>query len=68
MEMTIKTNFSFGQTVYLKTDKEQSERFITEMLVYPSLHINYKVACGSSQSWHYDFELSAEKNQLLALS
>lgn len=68
MEITINTPFTFGQTVYLKTDKEQSERMIIRMIIHNTGHILYDVVCGSSTSWHYEMELSAEKNQLLSFA
>jgi len=55
--------FDMGQEVFLKTDREQYPRMITGYKVSPG-GITYEVSCGTLTSWHYDFELSIEKNIL----
>lgn len=52
--------------MYLKTDREQSPRMITSFTCFRNGEIVYNVVCGSYKSEHYEFELSAEVNVLLA--
>jgi hypothetical protein len=56
--------FDFGAEVYLKTDREQYRRMVTGYKVTPA-GITYEVSCGVLSSWHYDFELSLEKDVLI---
>lgn len=63
--MIIDNKFEMSSSIYLKTCKEQSERIITGILVNP-IGITYRVSFGSTESWHYEIELSSEKNILAA--
>lgn len=62
--MIIENKFNIGGIVYLKTDADRSERIVVAIQVtaYTAL---YKVACGFTETLHYDFELSYEKNFVL---
>lgn len=62
--MMIDNKFGFGDTVYLKTDKEQLPRIVFMMKVYKN-EIVYELACGVTISSHYDFEISSEINVLI---
>ena len=62
--MMIQNEFSFGDIVFLKTDKEQMQRIVTGILVIP-IGLTYKVACGSTETWHYEMEMTSEKNILI---
>lgn len=53
--------YEIGDTVYLKTDLDQLERIITEILIKPGCVV-YLVVFETSASWHYDFELSLDKD------
>lgn len=64
MAMMIDNKFDFGETVYLKTDREQLPRIVFCMKVYKN-EIIYELACGASVSAHYEFEISKEVNVLL---
>lgn len=64
MGMVVDNKFSHGDTVYLKTDKEQQPRIIFCIKVFKS-DIIYEVAAGTILSAHYDFELSAEPNMVM---
>lgn len=55
-------NFSVGQIVYLRTDIEQKTRIIKEILISNS--VQYKLGCADVESWHYEFEMSLEKDIL----
>ena len=50
--------------VYLKTDPEQSRRIVTGYLVR-ECGVTYILACGTNESYHYDYEMSAEVDVLV---
>lgn len=62
--MIIDTVFEIGETVYLKTDKEQLPRIVYSITVY-KLGYFYELACGVNTSKHCDFEISSEINTVL---
>jgi len=62
--MIVDNKFEIGETVYLKTDKEQLPRLVYRFLVYKS-DILYGLTQGTGTSEHYDFEISTEKNILI---
>ena len=62
--MLIDNKFDFGQTVYLKTDKEQLPRIVTGMIVRHGI-IYYSLSQGTSETSHMDFEISEKINVLL---
>lgn len=65
--MFIENKFNHGQIVYLKTDLEQKPRIVSRFTVMPSGQISYALGCGVEESWHYDFEISEEKEVLTTL-
>jgi len=65
--MLIENKFELGQTVYLKTDNDQSERMVIGISVRPS-GLLYELSFGSVCSWHYEMEISEEKNVLKTTS
>lgn len=64
MKITIDLLFSLKQVVYLKTDTEQLERFVTSISLKGSGAIVYGLTCGTTDSDHYDFEITPERNIL----
>ena len=66
MAMVVNSEFEFGQQVYLKTDKGQDIRIVTAICVRGNGNITYELHCGVNSSWHYNFEISAEKNVLIS--
>lgn len=66
--MIINNKFKFGQTVYLRTDKDQQPRMVTKMQVNPNLSITYELSCGIQDTWHFEIEISEERDALLAVS
>jgi len=62
--MLIDNKFEFGEIVYLKTDKEQNPRIVYMMKVLQN-EILYELACGTTVSTHYEFEISKEINVLM---
>ena len=61
--MLIDNKFNIGDRVYLETDKEQNEMIVTGLNVRHS-HVTYALSCGTDETYHYDFEISVEKNVL----
>lgn len=57
----IEPQYEIGETVYLKTDPEQSERQVYAFIIFRS-EIIYKLTMGTIFSEHYDFEITREKN------
>lgn len=53
--------FEIGQEVYLKTDDDQKKRMVCEINVKQT-GIIYRLSCGIADSWHYDFEITADIN------
>jgi hypothetical protein len=62
--MTIPNKYDLKQVVYLRTDTDQLPRIVTGIQIRPNLLI-YNLACGTSESDHYDIEMSEEKNVLI---
>lgn len=62
--MVIDNKYGFGQEVYLKTDTDQKLRLITGILVRPNGCISYELSCGVDTRWHYDFEVTTERDVL----
>lgn len=62
--MLADTKFNLKQEVYLKTDIDQYKRYVTGICIRQT-GVNYELACGSNSSWHYDFEISIEKDVLV---
>lgn len=60
--------FGIQQTVYLKTDKEQKPRLVTGIQLRPFHSITYGITEGISETWHYGFEISDERDIIMATS
>jgi len=61
--MLIDNKFKIGDRVYLETDQDQHERMVTGFYIRHD-SITYGLSCGTMETWHYDFEISVEKNVL----
>ena len=59
--MTIITAFDLGDIVYLKTDSDQRERMVTAFFVRQG-SICYYLACGEGESYHYELEISTDRD------
>ena len=59
--MVIDNKFNFEEVVYLITDVDQNLRIITGIQITKD-SIIYRLACGITESWHYDFEIVKDKN------
>lgn len=66
--MVISNKFSFGQIVYLKTDKDQLPRMVTKMQVNSNMSVIYELSCGTQDTWHFAIEIAEERDTLLAVS
>jgi len=58
--MKIETKFNLEEIVFLITDNEQLQRIITGITISHN-QVIYRIVCGASESWHYDFEIVKEK-------
>ena len=63
--MIVDTKHNIGNRVFLKTDYEQKERLVTRIQITQG-NIMYDLSCGECDSWHYDFEISTERDLLKA--
>ncbi len=61
----VDTKFDIGDTVYLKTDSDQKIRMVTAIMFKQGDSILYELCCGADSRWHYEMEISAEKNVLV---
>ena len=59
--------YQIGETVYLKTDCEQLERIVIGISIYP-IGVMYQLSCGIDQTWHYDIEMSPDRDIIKATS
>lgn len=62
--MLIFNKFDIGQIVYLRTDEDQMPRIITEISIRHDNFLVYQLSCGTVNSFHYEMEISEEKNIL----
>ena len=62
--MVIDNKFEYGQTVYLKTDKEQLPRIVTAIHLRGQ-NITYCLSQGTNETTHHDIEISEEVNIVL---
>lgn len=65
--MMLETKYNMGQEVYLKTDSDQKKRMVTGMLIRGN-NVQYDLACGSSSSWHFEFEVAPEKDMVVVVT
>lgn len=63
-----KLEFMIQQVVYLKTDKEQKPRLVTGIQLRPFNSITYGITEGANETWHYGFEISDERDIIMATS
>ena len=58
MERTIRliVQYDMEEEVYLKTDPENLLRIVTGFKINPN-NIAYILTCGTSETYHYDFEI-----------
>ena len=63
-----KLEFQIEQIVYLNTDKEQVPRIITGISLRPFNSVTYGLTQNATETWHYGFEISNERDIILCTS
>lgn len=64
--MTIVCKWAWGTTLYLKTDQDQKPRQLVGVMTRPTGTL-YELTCGASGSWHYEFEITEQPNNVTKL-
>lgn len=64
MEIKINIKFNLEEIVFLITDSEQLPRIVTGIQIYKN-GVLYRLANGTNESWHYDYEMGTDKNFLI---
>ena len=59
--MEINNKYNIEEIVFLITDEDQKARIITAIQICKN-GLFYKLACGTDESWHYEYELATDKN------
>lgn len=65
--MELNNKYNLGQKVFLYTDVDQLARMVTVLQVDLSGALLYKLACGTTETWHFEKEICADKNIDIAL-
>ena len=65
MKLCIEVSFRFGDIVYLKTDQDQKPRMVISYLVDKSNEVLYKLQQGTYSDYHYEMEITSEKDIIL---
>lgn len=61
--MVIENKFELGQLVFIKTDTDQYPRMVISISVRQG-GLLYELNFAQSSSWHYEIEISDEKDVL----
>lgn len=64
---TYELMFEIGDIVFLKTDPDQMERIVVGIEIYDN-SISYSLCSGTSQSLHFGFEISDERDVVKAIT
>lgn len=64
--MTIETKYTFGDTVFCKTDSKQSPWMVIGINLYPN-GLRYICEYDQIESYFYDFQLTNEENVSIRL-
>lgn len=67
MSRSYKFEFEIGETVYLKTDTEQHPRIITGINITEN-GVIFRIMFVTTESWHYGFEMSKDRDIIKATS
>jgi hypothetical protein len=60
--MVIDNKYGLKQIVYLITDTDQRARMVVGIKVCMDNTLLYQLACGTDETWHYEAEMSEEKD------
>lgn len=66
--MIISTETNLTDIVYLKTDSDRNTRLVTGIWVMGipgHLTVKYELTCGDRSSWHFDYEFTKDKNEII---
>jgi hypothetical protein len=55
--------FNIEDVVFLITDDDQLHRIVTGIQISQN-GLLYRLACGTNESWHYEYEIATDKNFL----
>jgi len=58
--ITINNKYQIGEIVWLKTDREQLQRLIIGVEIYPDKSYMYKLGCGQEAGYHFELEIARE--------
>lgn len=64
MKKWVDLAFEVGQTVWLTTDEDQKKRIVCEINLKQT-GVMYRLCQGTTDSWHYDFEISDRINVVI---
>lgn len=62
--MEINNKYKIEDVVFLITDENQLPRIVTAIQI-SQYELIYKLVGGTSESWHYDYEIATNKNFLI---
>jgi N-formylglutamate amidohydrolase len=68
MGVTVRCKFNYGQVVYVKTDINQDPRQVIGVQGTADGGMLIKLTIDGDASWHYECEISEEKDVMLAMS
>lgn len=68
MAITVRCNLDFGQVVYLRTDLDQVGRQVIGVQATADGGTLIKLTFDTDISWHYECEISEERDMVLATS
>ena len=68
MAIMVRCKFDYGQVVYVKTDINQDPRQVIGVQGTADGGMLIKLTIDGDASWHYECEISEEKDVVLAMS
>lgn len=67
MSIVVRCRFDYGQIVYIKTDVVQDPRQVIGVQGTADGGMLIKLSTDGNMSWHYECEISEEKDILLTM-
>ena len=67
MSIVVRCRFDYGQIVYIKTDTVQDPRQVIGVQGTADGGMLIKLSTDGNMSWHYECEISEEKDILLTI-
>lgn len=68
MGVTVRCKFNYGQVVYVKTDINQDPRQVIGVQGTADGGMLIKLTIDGDASWHYECEITEEKDIMLAMN